>query len=132
MSAAVVLDPKSGTDPYALIGKWAHMLGFRGHFSTKSRRYSVTLGQLRRARQRWHAIVAHSHRTGAPVDVRDLEARLLADDEEETTLVIGSWTYIGTGWDTPAEEALALAAANRARAYHQWRAQQSRASHRND
>ena len=22
---------------------WAHMLGFRGHFSTKSRRYSTTL-----------------------------------------------------------------------------------------
>lgn len=26
---------------------WAHMLGFRGHFSTKSRRYSTTLGALR-------------------------------------------------------------------------------------
>ena len=31
-------------------GKWAHMLGFGGHFSTKSRRYSTTLGALRRAR----------------------------------------------------------------------------------
>jgi hypothetical protein len=29
---------------------WAHMLGFGGHFSTKSRRYSTTLGALRRAR----------------------------------------------------------------------------------
>jgi hypothetical protein len=29
---------------------WAHMLGFRGHFSTKSRRYSTTLGALRNAR----------------------------------------------------------------------------------
>jgi hypothetical protein len=26
------------------LGKWAHMLGFGGHFSTKSRRYSTTLG----------------------------------------------------------------------------------------
>jgi hypothetical protein len=25
--------------------KWAHMLGFGGHFSTKSRRYSTTLGR---------------------------------------------------------------------------------------
>ena len=25
--------------PYGLLGKWRHMLGFRGHFSTKSRRY---------------------------------------------------------------------------------------------
>jgi hypothetical protein len=30
--------------------EWAHMLGFGGHFSTKSRRYSTTLGALRRAR----------------------------------------------------------------------------------
>ncbi|MFF9337937.1 replication initiator, partial [Streptomyces albogriseolus] len=32
---------------------WAHMLGFRGHFSTKSRRYSTTLGALRDARAQW-------------------------------------------------------------------------------
>jgi hypothetical protein len=30
--------------------KWAHMLGYGGHFLTKSRRYSVSFGQLRRAR----------------------------------------------------------------------------------
>src|SRR4029453_18817043 len=29
---------------------WAHMLGFRGHWSTKSRRYSTTFTVLRRAR----------------------------------------------------------------------------------
>lgn len=29
---------------------WAHMLGFRGHFSTKTRHYSTTLGALRDAR----------------------------------------------------------------------------------
>jgi hypothetical protein len=29
---------------------WAHMLGFGGHFASKSRRYSTTLGALRRAR----------------------------------------------------------------------------------
>jgi hypothetical protein len=28
---------------------WAHMLGFGGHFASKSRRYSTTLGALRRA-----------------------------------------------------------------------------------
>ena len=30
--------------------KWAHMLGYGGHFLTKSRRYSVTFDQLRKAR----------------------------------------------------------------------------------
>jgi hypothetical protein len=38
----------------ALVGlrlrKWAHMLGFGGHFSTKSRRYSTTLTALRASR----------------------------------------------------------------------------------
>ena len=99
------------------------MLGFRGHFGTKSRRYSVTLGALRRARARWQAMAAESRRTGEPIDTRDLERRLLADDEDETTVVIGSWTYLGTGWRDAAEEALALAAAARAREYDQWRAE---------
>jgi hypothetical protein len=31
--------------------RWAHMLGFGGHFLTKSRRYSVTFGRLRAARR---------------------------------------------------------------------------------
>jgi Replication initiator protein, pSAM2 len=29
------------------LNRWTHMLGYRGHFLTKSRRYSVTFGQLR-------------------------------------------------------------------------------------
>lgn len=112
--------------PYLLLGKWAHMLGFRGHFSSKSRRYSVTLGKLRRARQRFHKLAAEARRTGEVLDVRDLEQRLLAD-EEETTLVIGSWTYQGTGWTQDGDQALALAAAARAREYAQWKADQSKA-----
>ena len=111
--------------PYLLLGKWAHMLGFRGHFSTKSRSYSVTLGALRRARQRFQTLAAESRRTGEPLDVRDLEERLLAD-EEETTLVIGNWTYQGTGWTRSGDQALALAVAGRAREYAQWKAEQSK------
>lgn len=34
---------------------WAHMLGFRGHFSSKSRRYSTTLGELRQTRADFRA-----------------------------------------------------------------------------
>ena len=112
--------------PYWLLGKWAHMLGFRGHFSSKSRMYSVTLGALRRARRRFQQYKADAERTGEPLDVRDLEERLLADDAEETTLVVGSWTYQGTGWTRDGDQALALAAAARAREYDQWRAEQAR------
>ncbi len=65
--------------------EWAHMLGFRGHFSTKSRRYSTTLTRLRQART-------------------DFRIRITRDPA--TTLVLGSWTYAGQGL-TPGEAALA-------------------------
>jgi hypothetical protein len=110
--------------PYQLLGKWVHMLGFRGHFATKSRRYSVTLGALRRARRRAQALIAEHQAEGRPLDLAALEADLLTDDEDQTTLVIGHWTYAGTGWATEAERILAIAAAARAREYDQWRAQQ--------
>jgi hypothetical protein len=63
---------------------WAHMLGFRGHFSTKSRAYSTTLGALRAERaayQREHAVAAG----------------LLPDLDEDTTLVINHWSFAGRG-----------------------------------
>lgn len=118
-TASLEEDPDA---PYGLLGKWAHTLGFRGHFATKSRRYSVTLGQLRRARQRAQARIAEANRVGTPIDLRQLEAELLADDHDETTVVIGSWTYAGSGWANGGETALAVAAAARAREYAQERA----------
>ena len=42
--------------------KWAHMLGFRGHFSTKSRAYSTTLGALRDVRRAWRTAQAEHAR----------------------------------------------------------------------
>lgn len=35
------------------IGRWLHTLGYRGHITTKSRRYSTTLGALRARRAAW-------------------------------------------------------------------------------
>ena len=40
--------PQATGDPR--LRQWAHMLGYGGHFLTKSRRYSVTFAQLRRTR----------------------------------------------------------------------------------
>ena len=87
--------------------------------------YSVTLGALRRARRRWHLIVAKND--GTRLDVADLEAQLLADDDE-TTLVIGSWAFAGTGWASDGDAVLANAAAARAREYAQHRAQTKHAN----
>jgi hypothetical protein len=60
---------------------WAHMLGFRGHFSTKSRRYSTTLGALRYARAEWRRAQAAA-----------------SGPETETTYVLAHWVFAGTGF----------------------------------
>ncbi|TQK52563.1 hypothetical protein FBY35_3006 [Streptomyces sp. SLBN-118] len=65
--------------------KWAHMLGFRGHFSTKSRSYSTTLGALRDARRTWRTEQARAH-AGLP------------ESDPTTTLVVGRWDYLGSGY----------------------------------
>lgn len=61
---------------------WAHMLGFRGHFSTKSRRYSTTLGALRDARAEWRRAQA---------------ATAAANPQPDTTYVLAHWVFAGTG-----------------------------------
>ncbi|RKN36873.1 replication initiator [Streptomyces hoynatensis] len=74
--------------------KWAHMLGFRGHFSTKSRCYSTTLGALRDVRRAWRREQAHA-RLGLPVP-----------GEGSTLVVESSLSYIGSGYRS-GEELLA-------------------------
>ncbi|MDO0913554.1 replication initiation protein [Streptomyces sp. DT2A-34] len=76
--------------------KWAHMLGFRGHFSSKSRAYSTTLGALRDVRRAWRLVQADAAR-----------ARAGHPTTHETTLVTtSSWTYLSSGY-RPGEELLA-------------------------
>ncbi|OEU92029.1 replication initiation protein [Streptomyces abyssalis] len=76
---------------------WAHMLGFRGHFSTKSRHYSVTLGSIRQERADYRAA-----EQAAALDLEDLEP--------DTVLVLADWQYAGHGY-TPGESALAASIA---------------------
>jgi hypothetical protein len=86
---------------------WAHMLGFGGHWSTKSRRYSTTMGALRRAR------VAFAKRRRAR-DGIPLDAFGRAEDDQ-AVIVLATWAYVGTGYATEGERWLALSAAARAR-----------------
>ncbi|MCD1267815.1 replication initiation protein [Microbacterium sp. MEC084] len=105
-ATAQLIGSGEGADgPYALLSKWVHMLGFRGHFSSKSRRYSVTLGSLRGARRRWR--------------LERVIERARADGHDlEEVLVIGSWSFAGMGWRTDGDRALATEAA---RAVREWR-----------
>jgi hypothetical protein len=86
---------------------WAHMLGFGGHWSTKSRRYSTTMTILRRAR------VAFAKRRrandGVPLDAWG------RPEDDQAVIIVASWVYVGVGYETEGERWLALSAAARAR-----------------
>jgi hypothetical protein len=87
--------------------KWAHMLGFGGHFSSKSRCYSTTLGALRRARV---AYAIHRRRGDSlPLDAWG------RPDDVQAVIVVATWSYIGSGYQTTGEAWLAASAAARAR-----------------
>ena len=90
---------------------WAHMLGFGGHWSTKSRRYSTTMTVLRRAR----VVFAKRRRArdGVPLDAWDRPE----DDQAAivVAIVVATWTFVGSGYATEGERWLALSAAARAR-----------------
>jgi hypothetical protein len=86
--------------------KWAHMLGYGGHPATKSRLYSVTLGQLREPRKEYRRAQRYAAGLldpwGRPVD-------------ETTVLFLGSWTFAGTGPAPSAAYSMALMSADNAR-----------------
>ena len=99
----------TGNHPgYVSLRRWAHMLGFGGHFLTKARRYSLTFRDLRAARITYR----RSQDTGpehGPIRTAD------HTDDEETILIVGTFTYAGTGWKTSGDALLANTAADQAR-----------------
>ena len=98
---------------YAGWSRYVDMLGFRGHFATKSHRYSTTLGRLRQVRRdytRRHHRPDNTRPTDQPAEIDQDQV-----EDEDTTLVIGSWRYAGMGWLTTGDAALAIASAARAR-----------------
>jgi hypothetical protein len=74
---------------------WAHTLGYRGHWLTKSRAYSTTLTALRAARHQWNL----QHDGQHPGD---------------DTVILGEWRYTGRGWTTDGDAWLAETAARHA------------------
>ena len=79
--------------------RWAHMLGFRGHFLTKSKHYSTRFGELRNDRRLWH--------------YEQMLDRLGVTEDEIT--VVNHWNHVGTGYGTDAERELAAAIYERQR-----------------
>lgn len=83
------------------LSTWLHMLAFRGHFASKSRHFSVTLGSLRQARHDW--------RLGQREEDADT-----ANNPAESTLVVGEWEFLGLGYLTSGDAALAASIAAQA------------------
>jgi hypothetical protein len=94
---------------YGRLRRWAHLLGFGGHFTTRSRRYGPTrktLKAIRRVyRRSQHLLHRSTHRTAEHLH------------DEDTTLVVGELAYAGIGWLTLGDAELALSAAAKAREY---------------
>ncbi|BCJ74509.1 plasmid replication initiator protein [Catellatospora sp. IY07-71] len=95
-------------NPYAGLRRWAHMLGFGGHFMSKSRRYSVTFGQLRAVRTAYRRAELPDHPGALQIGHDD-------QDHEDTILVVGTLAFAGVGWHTSADALLANTAAAMAR-----------------
>jgi hypothetical protein len=87
-------------EDFQALRRWAHMLGYPGHFATKSRRYSTTMRVLRAARRDWtrrhHPLPERHGDTISIVTLTDLQ-------------------WAGRGWRSTGDALLALSAAARAR-----------------
>jgi hypothetical protein len=92
--------------PYLKLRRWAHMLGFGGHFLTKSRRYSITFGLLRDQR-----IVFRRTVNGGPQQTEP--------EEPATTLIVNFLEFVGAGWQSPADAMLANTSAAMAREHQE-------------
>lgn len=78
---------------------WAHTFGFRGHFLTKSRRYSTTFAELRAERQRW--------RIASRIEDRSEDASDRDDTLAIERVAVAEWTYEGNGYRTAGDVCLA-------------------------
>jgi hypothetical protein len=86
------------------LGRWTHMLGFRGHIQTKSRMFTTTLRAI------------HDDR------VEYQRQRYCHLDGEDTTLLVGEWVFDGIGYLTEGDKQLAAAGGQWTReAYIDWR-----------
>jgi hypothetical protein len=83
------------------------MLGFGGHFLTKAHRYSIRFRDLREARI--------SYRRGQDTGPEHGPIRTADHTDDETVLIVGIFTYAGTGWKTTGDALLANTAADQAR-----------------
>jgi hypothetical protein len=85
--------------------RWAHMLGYGGHFTTRSRRYSTTFTERRQRRQ--------AYRRNHPTSRRETSELF----DQAATVTLTALRYEGSGWRSNGDAELAATAAAMARHY---------------
>jgi hypothetical protein len=101
---------RNGGPAYARLLANLASLGYRGHPITKSRTYSVTFGQLRRARR--------LHRRRPSGLDPDADVRHLLDDADDPPAgfeVVSTWQFAGLGYLELDSALAAISSAARAR-----------------
>nr|WP_232784606.1 replication initiator [Mycobacteroides chelonae] len=94
-----------GIDSLTGIGRWLHTLGYRGHITTKSRRYSTTLGALRARRHQWtHQQAA----ADAPVSQTDCADQTVPEIRSDVC-----WEFERAGHSSLGDRVLVVSAAYR-------------------
>jgi hypothetical protein len=93
VATAWTLGERADVDENLHVQLWAHTCGFRGHFLTKSQRYSTTFGALRAERQRWRLAQRQDTQPEDPPVPGEVEIR--------------EWTYEGSGYRTAGDVCLA-------------------------
>lgn len=91
---------------------WLHTLGYRGHITSKSRRYSITMTALRAARRHWRI-----HRADQPEHVDVQHNSHDQEDWSNSACELSDWRIDGVGHRNDGERLLVHTAALRAREY---------------
>ncbi|WP_373366875.1 replication initiator, partial [Mycobacterium kansasii] len=91
---------------------WLHTLGYRGHITSKSRRYSITMTALRAVRRHWRI-----HRADQPEHVDVQHNSHDQEDWSNSACGLSDWRIDGVGHRNDGERLLVHTAALRAREY---------------
>ncbi len=97
--------------------RWAHMLGFGGHFFTKSRTYSVSFTILRQDR----IVFRRTEMTGPSTETPSTEG--------PTVLVVNFLQFVGQGWHNTGDAVMANTSAALAREHQDLARQQIQQLH---
>lgn len=102
---------------------WLHTLGYRGHITTKSRRYSITMTALRAIRHQWRARLAEQPK---PVG---LQPNRTEQPDRPVESELDDWRIAGAGLRNDGERLLVHTAAHQAR-QHRYLARLHAGDHR--